>query len=421
MRVLILNVHSALNLGDDAIMQATLQGFKAAFPKAQIAVAANDPESWKKYREIQVVGSLATWVADPAHGQWRKRAYLMPITLVLLISAVFFYRLFRLRLTWGTLQQRSLLAAYYDADLVLSCGGGNFYAHRPLSPAFVWALLSLDFALALGKPVVMLPQSFGPVAGLAQRLLARWTFSQVRLIMVRESRAGSFLREVLRVKIPVVLLPDLAFGLSVGETHERTISRTSHRQIGVTAIDRSAQDPSFSGQMHYEKALITLLTRLANEYHARIHIFCQSFGPSSDQDDRPVAQRLYQQLKQNGVDAALRIDFRDAGEIITAYSQLDMMIGTRMHTGIFALSSGVPVLLIGYQPKACGMMATLGLERYCRDIIDVDADVLFELACEILAHEQKLRAQIAERLPEIKLRSSAWLEHIGGIRCSLSE
>lgn len=420
MKVLILNVHSALNLGDDAIMQATLQGLKAAFPKAQITVAANDPESWRKYHEIQVVGSLATWVADPAHGQWRKRACLMPITLVLLLGAVFFYRLFRLRLTWGTFQQRCLLTAYYDADLVLSCGGGNFYAHRPLSPAFVWALLSLDLALALGKPVAMLPQSFGPVAGSVQRLLARWTFLRVRLIMVREPRAGMFLREALRVNTPVVLLPDLAFGLSVGETHEGAIGQGSHRQIGVTAIDRSAQDPGFSAQMHYERALIALLTRLANEQNARVHVFCQSFGPSSDQDDRPVAQRLYHQLRRNGIDATLHIDFRHAGEIMAAYGQLDMVIGTRMHTGIFALSGGVPVLLIGYQPKACGMMAMLGLERYCCDIGDMNADVLFELACEILVHEQELRAQIAERLLEVRSQSSTWLKHVGGILCRVS-
>lgn len=420
MRILILNVHSALNLGDDAIMQATLRGLKAVFSEAQITVAANDPVSWKKYHEIQVVGSLATWLADPAHGQWRKRAYLMPVTLVLLMTAVFFYRLFRLRLIWGTPSQRSLLAAYYDADLVLSCGGGNFYAHRPLSPALVWALLSLDFALALGKPVAMLPQSFGPVVGSAQRLLARWTFSRARLIMVRERRAGSFLREVLRVKTPIILLPDLAFGLSADKPHGGTNNKTSRRQIGVTAIDRGAQDPGFGGQMHYEKALIALLTRLANEENVEIHVFCQSFGPSLDQDDRPVALRLHQQLRQNGVDAALRIDFRSADEIKAAYSQLNMVIGTRMHTGIFALSSGVPVLLIGYQPKACGMMATLELERYCCDIRDVDADVLFELAYEILAHEHELRAQIAERLPEISLQANKWPEYIRGVLCRVS-
>ncbi len=420
MRFLIVNVHSARNLGDDAIMQATLDGLRTAFPEAQVTVAANDPHSWQRYRSIQVVGSLASWVADPARGEWRKRGYLMPITLLLLVGAAFLYRVFGLRPVWGTLDQQELLRSYYDADLVLSCGGGNFYAHRVLSPAFIWALVSLGFALALRKPVVMLPQSFGPIVGSVQRLLARWTFSRVRLIMAREPRALAFVRETLQVKAPVVLVPDMAFALAVETLQPVAIVSLPVRRIGVTAIDRSAQDPNFAGQIRYEGTLVTLLTRLASQYNAHICFFCQSYGPSPDQDDQHIARRLFEELRQNGVDVILRTDFRNAHEIIAAYSQLDMVIGTRMHTGIFALAAGVPVLLIGYQPKACGMMATLGLERYCCDIEQVDADRLYEMACEIFATEPELRFQIRERLAEVRNRSDEWLSYLKEVLCDAS-
>jgi len=421
MRVLIVNVHSARNLGDDAIMQATLRGLKTAFPDVQITVAANDPESWQRYSTIRVIGSLATWVADPARGAWRQRALLMPVTLALLAGAALLYRLSRCRWVWGTSHQRQLLAAYYDADLVLSCGGGNFYAHRPISPALVWALLSLGFALALRKPVVMLPQSIGPIAGSVQRLLARWVFAGARLIMVREPRAMAFVRETLRVKTPVVLLPDLAFGLAVGMRGETSTAPAPHPRIGVTAIDRGAQDPGFGGQSHYEQTLVALLAQLANRHEARIHIFCQSYGPSPDQDDRPVALRLSEALRQAGVDVTLRADFREAGELVSAYSHLDMVIGTRMHTGIFALAAGVPVLLIGYQPKACGMMTTLGLERYCCDIQDVNVSLLYDLACEILAAEAELRSVIRGRLADLRARGDEWLNCLQEVLCDASE
>ncbi len=420
MKVLLLNVHSALNLGDDAIMRVTLDGLRTAFPGVQITVSANDPGSWAKYHDIRVVSSLATWVADPAQGRWRERLYRMPFVVVLLSCAAVLYRFFGIRLMWGAPQQRHLLAAYYDADLVLSCGGGNFYAHRKLSPALIWALVSLVFAIVLGKQIVMLPQSFGPIVGSLQRLFARWTFARVRLIMVREPRAGAFIREVLQVKTPVLLMPDLAFGLSSRRRPENSTGSMLTYQIGVTALDRSAQEPGFSGQQRYEEALVTLLMRLACQYDAQIHVFCQCFGPSPDQDDRPVAKRLDQRLRQLGVATALRVDFRDACEIVSAYSELDLVIGTRMHTGVFALSTGVPVLLIGYQPKACGMMKTLGLERYCCDIRDVNADVLYELACEILARKEELHSYILERLEDIRLRAQAWIEPIKEIVCDAS-
>ena len=43
MRILIINVHSALNLGDDAIMAATLEGIRAHYPDAVVTISANDP------------------------------------------------------------------------------------------------------------------------------------------------------------------------------------------------------------------------------------------------------------------------------------------------------------------------------------------------------------------------------------------
>jgi len=401
-------------------MQATLDVLQTAFPEAQITVSANDPGSWGKYRDIQVVGSLATWVADPAQGRWRKRFYLMPFVMILLFGAAVLYRLFKIRLMWGAPQQRRLLASYYDADLVLSCGGGNFYAHRRFSPALIWALFSLVFAIILGKQIVMLPQSFGPIVGSLQQLFARWTFARVRLIMVREPRAGAFMREVLRVKTPMILMPDLAFGLSSSLISKNSIGSKLNYQIGVTALDRSAQEPGFSGQQRYEEALVTLLTRLARQYNGRIHVFCQCFGPSPDQDDRPVAERLHQQLRQLRVETTLHMDFRDARELVSAYSELDLVIGTRMHTAIFALSTGVPALLIGYQPKACGMMTMLGLERYCCDIRDVNADVLYELACEMLSHKYELHSYIVERLEDIRPRARAWIGPIKEILCNAS-
>ena len=195
MKILILNVHSALNLGDDAIMRTTVQTLGETFADVQITVAANDPTSWQ-----QVTAKSKFWVRwrpglliRPRHAG-AQRAYLMPFVAGLLFCAATAYRLFGIELRWGTPEQRRLLDCYYQADLILSCGGGNFYAHRPLSPALIWALLSLAFAAVLGKQVTMLPQSFGPIEGRLQRWLARWTFSRAHLMMAREAHVGG-LRE----------------------------------------------------------------------------------------------------------------------------------------------------------------------------------------------------------------------------------
>ena len=118
MNILILNLHSALNLGDDAIMQATLQALKESFPAATITAAANDPDSWRKYRDLSVVGSLTWWVIDRTDGHWRWRKPHVVVYAGLLALAVGLYRALNVKFLFGSAEQRRLLAAYYSADLV---------------------------------------------------------------------------------------------------------------------------------------------------------------------------------------------------------------------------------------------------------------------------------------------------------------
>jgi colanic acid/amylovoran biosynthesis protein len=404
MRILILNVHSALNLGDDAIMQSTLQMLHAAFPDARLTVAANDPGSWRKYSTLDIVSSPARWHARPDLGAFRGRMARMSLQAGLMLAGALCFRLSGRKLYWGLPEQRRLLQAYYEADLVLSCGGGNFYAHRSLSPGLIWALLTLGFAVLAGNKVAMLPQSVGPIPGRLQRLLARWVLGRVPLIMVREGLSAAFLAEVLHIKQQVVVVPDMAFGFASRLESARSPApdRTVPLRIGVTVIDRSAQAPDFNRQSSYEEALAALLIRLHQEQGAQIHLFCQCYGPSADQDDRATVRRLHERLKELGGEATLRVSFDDAFDIASAYGEMDLIVGTRMHTGVFALCNQTPVLLIGYQPKARGVMASFGLERYCLDIDDIEAGRLYTLARELLERRRTVSAQIAARLREIE-------------------
>ena len=358
-RILIVNLHSARNLGDDGIMAGTLAGLARVFPDAQITLAANDPHSWQKYDSLAVMDSLCSWVADTCAGNWRAGLWRMPFYLFLLAVYAGLFRLFHFRPGLRDPWKHNLLQAYYAADLVLSCGGGNFYAHHSPSPGFFWALMALAFPLALGKPVVMLPQSVGPITGRLQRLLARQVFRRVSVIMVREALSAQFLREALGLTNQIYVLPDLAFGLATGKPQtagERQAA--AHKpaiRVGVTVIDRRAQMKVFHNQDAYEQALVDVLEHLQRQYGAELHLFVQCFGPGATQDVRPVAMRLAEKLKEQEVEVVMQDYFMGAAQLQDAYAEMDLVIASRMHAGIFALSRGVPTVMIAYQPKAQGL------------------------------------------------------------------
>ena len=412
MNILIVNEHSALNLGDDAIMYETFRALKVAYPKAKITLAANDPDSWLRYTDIRIIGSLATWVVNRQDDGWYWRKHLLlPYAGLLMIAAVL-YRLVHFRLLFGSPEQRDLFCAYYDADLVLSCGGGVFYAHHSFSPGFIWALLTLIFADFLGKKTIMLPQSIVPVEGCFQRIMARLVFNRVSRILLREDCSLAFLDE-LGVNRPAIVLPDLAFALPpVSDTLAFPSSKSGALRIGVTVIDRAAQNKSFSRQHIYEDALVSLLLELSREHGAHLYLFSQCYGPTRDQDDRHSTRRIYERIRQETSHVTLLNPFHTALEIKAAYKSMDCVIGSRTHTGIFSLSNIVPVVLIGYQPKALGVMEMFGLERYYCSIETVTEDELNSMIHEVLENSDKIKMHIAQRYSQIQAQLLDWTRYL---------
>ncbi len=415
MNILILNLHSALNLGDDAIMIETLQSLRIAFPESTITIAANDPASWRKYDHVQVIGSLTTWVVNSKDGRWRWQKPLLLWYAGLITLTIILYCLFHVRLLFGSHEQRKLLSAYYNANVVLSCGGGNFYAHRSISPGLIWSSLTLALAIFFGKKVVMLPQSIGPIKGKFQRLLMRTLLNHISLIMLRENRSLSLLNE-LGVRQPAIVLADLAFGHlpTVDTPLLAQLANDGSLRIGVTVLDWAAQEKSFHRQEIYENAIVSLFTKLSHNYKIHGYIFVQCYGPTIDQDDRYIAQRIYQRLlkETNQVQVTLLDTFKGALEIRTLYKQMDCMIGTRMHTGIFCLSQAVPIVLIGYQPKAYGIMELFGLERFCCNIETMTEDELSKIVGEALENRAELKKHMTERYIHVQKLLGNWVGYL---------
>lgn len=409
MNILITNLHSSQNLGDDAIMLATLEGLGKIYPGAKITASANDPQAWKKYSDLIVLPSLCCWIGDCRYGKYKKALYRFPSYLLLLIIAAILFRRFHFRLLFGSPEKRNLLLAYYETNIVLSCGGGNFYADNKLSPALLSGLMAIAFPIALGKRVVMLPQSIGPIEGNFQKFITKIVLEKVDTIIVRESRSIDFMHDSLKVKKPPILLPDLAFSLPVVTPN---FHRSHQLRVGVTIIDRGAQKKDFNNQDNYEIAILEVLSELHNRFGANIHIFSQCNGPSPDQDDRSIAQKFSQELQKRNVPTNINLNIKDAQELRHAYHQMDIMIASRMHTAIIALGVCIPVVLIGYQPKSCGMMNDFGLGEYCVSINEVNPEILRLMVNKAIELRIEIQTRVIQRYQSIQYLAQSWINYL---------
>ncbi len=410
MNILLVNPHSPQNAGDLAILHSALAQLAETFPEAQLAytMTDNQPSPWVP-RGVPSIPSSMQWVTRrTADGGWRwhKGSALGYVVWLLLVAAV--YRVTKWRWLPADWQRRQWMEAYYNADVIVGNGGGYLYARNQTSIAFLWLWLGMALAIIMGKPLILLPQSFGPLPGRLQQTLLRWLVNRADLVAAREFRSVEFLQTI-QVQTPVLLLPDLAF-LTVETTRAEVLELLARfgvplddgrPKIGLTLMDWGAQNPNFAQQASYEAGIVQLIQFVQNRYNAHVILFAQCCGPTPDQDDRHISRRIAARVAPHNpvyvIDTLL-----PASMLKAAYRELDALVATRMHAAIFSLTAHTPTLVIGYLHKSIGIMQTVGLGAYVTDIGAVSGAALCEQFAALWSERHPIHQRLAERIPPIQ-------------------
>lgn len=406
--ILLINVHSSSNAGDAALMLVTLQQLRQNFPGCHITLVMDDPDT--NLDNVKIVESIFAWVKSTREVGWVSwrmgNLLLLPISTLLPILS---YRLFGKPLYILTpAKLRATIQSYLNTNLAVSTPGGFLYSS---GSGLVLAITIYTMALVwlAGKPLYIFPQSFGPLAHWWEGWLLCWILRKARVVMVREPVSMELLEKYHLRHLHVHLLPDIAFAFSgvsppVAENwlHEHGIDPTSERPLlGLTVINWSAQNSNFSRQSEYETACAGAIRHFVSHIGGRAILFPQVTGPAVDSDDRIPAERINAKLTDIADSILLIEEQLPPGLIKALYGQMDVVIGTRMHSIIFALSEGVPVIAIGYMHKTQGVAAMLGLDQWVLDIRKINQEALVEMLTGLWKERKILKAQIASALPSV--------------------
>jgi colanic acid/amylovoran biosynthesis protein len=406
--ILLINVHSSCNTGDDALTLVTLHQLRDNFPDCQIILAFDDPAHGLE--DELVVGSLFHWVKPSGKGgksKWRflRLLGLLPGTLLPLVSW---------KITgkpiWGLTPAalRPLLHAYFTTDLVVSKPGGFLYSSGK-GLVFLISIYSMAFAIFTKKPFYIFPQSIGPIQQWWERSLLKWLVSKARIVMAREEISYQLLTSIAGSSNRFQLLPDPAFACpeasaeaAIEWLNQHDIDVDSGRPLlGVTVVNWMAENPRFQYQDRYEAAIAAAARDFINQTNGMAIFFTQVWGPSYSQDDRIPSKRIITRLQDVAKDVIHIQDVTSPPLLKAIYGCMDVFLGTRMHSNIFALSQGVPVIAIGYQPKTKGILRMLNLDRWMLPIQDVDESTLPKLLSSLFEQRDAVANSISIKLPAI--------------------
>jgi len=389
--VLIVNAYSAKNIGDGAIIVASVKLLRKLLPDCRVQVMSSyEEDNIQLYRSVDAESVSSVWKLG--HDRSRLARYLE--------GPKSFIRV----LLRGKVRNQEMVK---KADVVISAGGGYLFSSRkgPLGAGFVNALFHIWLATFHKKPTLIFPKSIGPLHSKADKILLRQVLSRCSVVFVREPISTKLVKQLGLTNS--VQCPDIAFSLLPAEVDARQYKvDVGTPKIGITVLDWQffRRGTTKDDVTRYLDCVVQACVNLKQEHHqAHFYVFVQvavsqEFGADSDLS---ISKRLQERL---GEVATLVVLDPDMGpeRVIGLYGHMDLFLASRMHSAIFALCASVPTIALVYQEKTKGTFEMLGLSHYAFDVQQVQAQQLGETAHAILQDTEKVRAQTKEAVDKAR-------------------
>lgn len=317
-------------------------------------------------------------------------------------------------------RQAAALSWIKKSDIVLLKGGQYIYNDQRGLRAFLylWRILHpIYVAVGMGKPVVMVGQSVGPLVDARGRRMTAKALGLCRRLVVREKKTQALMGE-LGLQASTELAPDFAFLIEPKrpDSFPQTADRIeSGRWLGITVVKWSF--PDSSDPQAKRMAYLDALTEIAKRVHAKsglsMALFPQVTVQHHGESDVDLLKQLAERLVQLDIPHFLVADDLAPEELSYLYGRCEVLLGTRLHSCILAACAVTPVVAIRYQGfKTEGIMAELGLADSVFDIAAMDVDGIEAAIYRSLESRARISAQIKERVAGFRKQLIEVLERV---------
>ena len=398
-KIFITNMTSDLNKGDLAILEGTIHILKRFFPKAKIVIQ-NCDYSLKEVLKLKIA-VFSSKLCDEHFGSFFPRIFSTKILFGDLITAIknlfisfwiiifsLLFIIFRKKIPLSLLPKahRHCFKSLTESELIIVKGGCYIYSVGGIKWfLFLYRMLytTLLALILQKKKIILLGHSIGPIKGIIQRNMTKIILKRVDRIILRENLSFYYLKRNLKIiETKMNVSPDLAFLKVDFYENEKPNSLNSiierenipYNQTDDIFIGITVRDWSFPGKKNPE----LLFKRYINAISKIVDYLCRNknikifFFPHSLYDDLKVAKRVIKLVKNTSNVYILRGNYT-TNNLRNMLSFMKILIGTRIHSNILALTAGTPVVAISYlKHKGYGILKMAGFEKFVIDISEIN-------------------------------------------------
>lgn len=275
-----------------------------------------------------------------------------------------------------------------DCDIVLDTGLGDGFSDIYSNGKFLLQFFLKRIPEIHKCKMVLLPQTIGPYNNSLFRLLAKRVIKKAEVCFARDVLSFDYVGN-LGCKKNRILTTDMAMNLHF-EKRECNMPKGLNVGLNISGLlymggyTRSNQfNLLYDYKIMIDKLVQSLLIKGYN-----IHLISHVYRNNGEGDE--FASKI---IKEKYGEIILAPQFDSPMEAKAYISNLDFFIGSRMHSTIAAISSGVPVCPIGYSRKFNGLFETIEYKNYV-DATSESLDESVEKVMKLIENREKVARDV---------------------------
>lgn len=276
-------------------------------------------------------------------------------------------------------------------------GGGGLLFDGKVEPV----LRDVKWARSLGVPVMIYAISAGPLEKPESKQLVQETLDDVQAITVRDTEAKKMLHDI-GVKADITVTADPALLLEpepfTDEMRQSEGIPPDVRLVGFSVREPGPAAPDLDVD-HYHAVLANAADFMIDRFDASILFVPMEPGDKRDpQHSHAVISKMTHVRRAT----VLKGDY-DSAQILGLVSQMDLIVGMRLHLLIFAAISHVPFVPLPYAAKVSGLLADLELPM--PPLPDLNTGTLCAFIDRSWDTRRTIEKRLEERVPPLQERA----------------
>jgi polysaccharide pyruvyl transferase WcaK-like protein len=273
------------------------------------------------------------------------------------------------------LKKNRWLRTVSDADFIGDIYGGDSFSDIYGLGRFLLSVLPRVTILLLHKRIIFLPQTYGPYKSLPARIAARVLLKGSPCILARDFKGAETVRGLFRngSHPGVQFCPDVAFVLDSRVPEKLSIDPEIKPSPGRLLVGFNINALLFHGgysrknmfdlAFSYREFVDSFIRSVLKMPEVELLLIPHNFGVhGSINNDLDVCRKVFGSMSSEFPEKLHTVTMEyDQHGIKGIIGLCDFFIGSRMHSCIAAISSGVPTIGLAYSRKFIGVFESIGL------------------------------------------------------------